>query len=230
VGEHEYWPVLQFYDVTNQDQAGRQPSFSVDVQLGAGNWYVRSCGPERSYRADLALKGEDGSLTVIASADRVETPPVAPSSYADEHWQPIRLDLPARLPIDVREEVSRKLSALYGGQEEGVFESRLQGPMPTDRGEEIRGEMADLSGNKEPEPLVPLGQSPLPVDMRAEVTQVLTHLYAGMHPEPLVLAGGPFTRGRFPMRRAGNGCGAKDAIADLTACNERSFKSGSSSR
>jgi hypothetical protein len=230
VDEHEYWPVLQFYDVTNEDQVGRQPSFSVDVQLGAGNWYVRSCGPERSYRADLALKREDGSLAVIASADRVETPPSAPSSQADENWLPIRMGPPVRLPIDVREEVSRRLSALYGGQEQGVLESYVQGPVPADRGEEIRGEMPDLPGNKEPEPAVPLGQPSLPVDMRAEVGQLLTQLYAGLHLEPSALAGGPCMRGRFPMRRAGNGPGAKDAIADLTACNERSFKSGTSSR
>ena len=232
VDEHEYWPVLQFYDVTNEDQVGRQPSFSVDVQLGAGNWYVRSCGPERSYRADLALKREDGSLAVIASADRVETPPSAPSSQADENWLPIRMGPPVRLPIDVREEVSRRLSALYGGQEQGVLESYVQGPVPADRGEEIRGEMPDLPGNKEPEPAVPLGQPSLPVDMRAEVGQLLTQLYAGLHPEPPALAGNPFARDPFHMRRVGGELKAlrKDAIADLTAWNERSFTYGASSR
>jgi hypothetical protein len=231
VDEDEYWPILRFYDVTSGDQTGRYPSFTVDVQLGAGNWYVRSCSPERSYRADLALKREDGSLAVIASADRVETPPSAPSSYADEHWLPIRLGPPVRLPIDVREEVSRKLSALYGVQEQGFFESRLQGPMPADRSEEADGKMADLPGNKEPEPPGLVGQPSLPVDMRAEVSQVLTQLYAGLHLEPSAPAS-PFTRERFPMRCAGSGSEAltKRAIADLTAWNERSFKSGVSSR
>jgi len=229
VDEHEYWPVLQFYDVTNEDQVGRQPSFSVDVQLGAGNWYVRSCGPERSYRADLALKREDGSLAVIASAVRVTTPPSAPSNYADERWLPIRLGPPVGFPIDVREEVNRKLSALYGGQEQRVFESRLQGPLPANRGEEVRGKMGEPCGNPEPPGLL---DQLLPVDMRAEVGQLLTQLYAGLHPEPPALAGNPFARDPFHMRRVGGELKAlrKDAIADLTAWNERSFTYGASSR
>jgi len=225
VDDDEYWPILRFCDVTNGDQ-GVRPSFSVEIQLEAGNWYVRSCSPERSYRADLALKREDGSFTVVASADRVKTPPSAPSSYADEHWLPIRLVPRVGLPIYVREEVSRKLSALYGGQEQGVFESRPQDPLPTDRGEEVHGKMADLPSNPEPPGL--LGQ-PLPVDMRAEVGQLLTQLYAGLHLEPSVLAAGPFTREPFHMRRVGSEL-TKDSIADLTAWNESSFTYGTSSR
>lgn len=150
VGEGEFWPVLRFYDVTNGDpeRAAASPSFAVEVQLRAENWYVRSCGPGRTYRAELALTREDGSFAVIASSDRVQTPPSAPSNDADEHWPPIRMGLreperatpvfppinlafeptlgepsepgePAvRLPIDMREEVRKLLTALYSGLEE----------------------------------------------------------------------------------------------------------------
>jgi hypothetical protein len=94
VGEQEFWPVLQFYDVTNatRKEAQRDFSFAVGVQLQAGNWFVRSCAPDRAYRADLALKAEDGRFVVIASSNPVQTPPSAPWSYADEQWLPIRLD------------------------------------------------------------------------------------------------------------------------------------------
>lgn len=146
VGEKEYWPVLQFYDVSNAapDHSIHGPSFSVDVSLGAENWYVRSCVPSHAYRADLALRSEEGSVRVIASSERVETPPSSPSTYTDINWMPIRpgpqipesatpgpsprgLDFepglsnsaedsepPVVLPIDMTQEVRIKLTSLYG--------------------------------------------------------------------------------------------------------------------
>ncbi len=254
VDEHEYWPILQFYDVTSGDQAGRHASFSVEVQLGAGNWYVRSCSPERTYRANLALKGEDGSLAVIASADRVETPPSAPSSCADEHWLPIRLSpqlpestasvqphsgvhselagFPVRLPIDMHQEVSSRLRALYGDPDQGVLEPQLQGPVPADRSEEAGGRMASLRSNREPETLGLVGQPSLPVDMRAEVSQLLSRLYQGLEQKLSEPAGGLFTTEAFRMRRVGSRTDAhtENATADLAEWNERSFISGTSSR
>jgi hypothetical protein len=146
VGENEYWPVLQFHDVSNvaPDQSTHGPSFAVDVSLGAENWYVRSCVPSHAYRADLALRSEEGSVRIIASSERVETPPSAPSTYTDINWMPIRpgpqipesaakgpspqgLDFeralqnsaecsepPVVLPIDMTKEVRIKLTSLYG--------------------------------------------------------------------------------------------------------------------
>jgi hypothetical protein len=158
VGEQEFWPVLQFYDVTNaaQGEAPHEPSFAIDVQLQAENWFVRSCGPDRDYRADLALKAEDGSFKVIASSNPVHTPPSSTSPHADEHWLPIRLApqppesaSPVRLPIDMREEVRSVLAALY-------HEPEPELPAPR------------LPQSRVPEPPLP-SQSLPPIEMREEV-------------------------------------------------------------
>ena len=238
VGEHEFWPVLQFYDVTNaaREEAPREPSFAVEVQLQAGNWFVRSCAPDRAYRADLALKREDGSFAVIASSNPIQTPPSMPSSHADEHWLPIRLDprqperatparppinlaleppsgapsesaaSPVRLPIDMREEVGSKLAALYGEREQDT-----------------------------PEPPAP-SQSPLPIDMREQVRKLLIQLYPELEGERRALPRSPLFTKETPSECVFRELHAvfldmkSSAIADLTERNERSFTSGISSR
>ena len=94
VGHHDFWPVVRMHEVGSGTlNGGSLPgSFDVDVQLQARNWYVRSCAPDRTYRADLALRREDGSFVIIASSNQVHTPPAAPSTQTDESWAPIRLD------------------------------------------------------------------------------------------------------------------------------------------
>jgi hypothetical protein len=253
VTEHEYWPALQFYDVTDSpgNDVPPSPSFSVDVQLAAENWYIRSCAPERCYRADLVLKREDGSLAVIASSDRVETPPSGPSNYADEQWPPIRLSPPlpenappiepasqvrseaavplVRWPIDMREEVVSKLRALYGEQDRDVTEPRQQIQLPTDRSKDSSGEMTGLQDRAEPQgPSSPL----LPVDMREEVSLLLSQVYEGTQ----MLLSAPARGSPILGASGGRGVGtrpnpsAADPVADLTEWNESNFTSGVFSR
>ena len=90
VDNDEFWPALQFFDVT-ADRTRSSPSFSVDVHLSAGNWFVRCCSPEHMYRADLVIKNENGSFAVVASSNFVRTPPAATSEDVDLGWMPIRL-------------------------------------------------------------------------------------------------------------------------------------------
>jgi hypothetical protein len=237
VGEQEYGPVLQFYDVTNAapDEAALNPSFAVEVQLQVGNWYVRSCGPGRAYRADLALKREDGSFAVMASSNLVQTPPSAPSSYADEHWLPIRLDprqpenaTPVGSPFDLA------LEPPSGAPRESAGSSVC---LPIDMREEVRSQLATLYGERErntPEPLLP-GQSPLPIDMWEEVGKLLTRLYRELEGEPPALADSPLCMEKPRIERVFRESTPflemkPGAVADLTELNERSFASGISSR
>ena len=229
VGEHEFWPVLQFYDVTNaaQGEAPREPSFAIDVQLQAENWFVRSCGPDRDYRADLALKAEDGSFKVIASSNPVHTPPSAPSTHADEHWLPIRLAPqppesanPVRLPIDMREEVRIKLDALYSEQEPEVPAPPVPSPsplpiemreevaappvrLPIDMREEVHSKLGALYTERErevPEPPVP-SQTPLPINMQEEVRELFTRLYPGLEAQPPAPTGSPLFQEEISIPR-----------------------------
>jgi hypothetical protein len=253
VSEHEYWPVLQFHDVTDSpaDDVPRSPSFSVDVQLAAENWYVRSCAPERCYRADLALKSEDGSLAVVASSERVETPPSGPSNCADEQWPPIRFSPPlpenaapiepasrgrseaavppARLPIDMREEVESKLRALYGERNPEVPEPRQQSQLPADRSKDSSGEMPGLEDRGEPQ--APSSPSP-PVDMHEEVRLLLSQLYEGMQQQLSAPARESLIFQECGSPRVGTTANpiAADLAADLTEWNESSFTSGVFSR
>jgi hypothetical protein len=163
VSENEYWPILQFYDVSSAapEQAIHGPSFSVDVSLGTDNWYVRSCIPGHTYRADLALKSEEGSVRVIASSERVETPPSEPSTYTDTNWMPIRLG--SQIPE----------SAVPGPSPKGLdFESAPGNPaegadpsvgLPIDMTKEVQIKLASLYGERPPEVVAgPLETQPLP--------------------------------------------------------------------
>lgn len=237
VSEQEFWPVLRFYDVTNaaRDQAPPEPSFAVDVQLQAGNWYVRSCGPDRAYRADLALKAEDGSFAVIASSNSVQTPPSAPSGYADEHWLPIRLS--PRQPESATPVCSP--SDLAQGPRSGA-PSELAGStvrLPIDMREEVRSKLAALYGERERETSeLPLPvRSPLPIDMREEVRKLLIQLYPGVEEEPPALADVALFIEEPGIERIFRESAAflemkSGAIADLIDLNERSFTSGICSR
>ena len=203
-------------------EAPRELSFEVGVQLQASNWFVRSCRPDRAYRADLALKGEDRRFLVIASSNPVQTPPSAPSSYADEQWLPIRMEprqpesatpmlspidlaleppsgapsesgeSPARLPIDMREEVRSKLAAVYGEQRREAPGSPLPGQLSTDEQwlpirmeprppESATPVLSPINLALAPPSGAPseLGESPvrLPIDMREEVRSMLAVLY-----------------------------------------------------
>ena len=242
VGEREFWPVLQFYDVTNAapDQAKPEPSFAVQVQLQAGNWFVRSCGPDRIYRADLALKGEDGSFKVIASSNPVQTPPSAPSSHADEHWLPIRMDrqqpvsaTPVGSLIDLALEPPSGALSESGGS---------PAPLPIDMRKEVRSILAALYSEREPdqpEPPLP-SQSPLPIDMQEEVQELYSQLYPGLEAEPpgepSAPTGSPLVMEERPIERVFREFHAvfpetkQSPINDLTERNERSFTSGISSR
>jgi len=239
VGEHEYWPVLQFYDVTAGAEAAVHPSFSVEVKLEAGNWYVYSCCPDRSYRADLTLKAEEGSFTVIASSNLAVTPPSSPSSDADAQWLPIRLPPQPAHPvpspfssaqqasaaptIDMSEEVRRTLVALYGEPIREIFvPPSAPSPPPADRKEQGRSESGAFPEPREAEALEPRVQSPLPIDMREEVEGVLRRIYQGLELDPPHPVGASAPAVLLRVKR--------DAIADLTELNERSFSSGVSSR
>jgi len=227
VGEQEFWPVLQFYDVTNaaREEAPRELSFAVEVQLQAGNWFVRSCAPDRIYRADLALKGEDGSFAVIASSNPIQTPPSVPSSYADEHWLPIRLD--SRQPeraTPVRYPTNLALEPPSGAPSESAA-SPVR--LPIDMRKEV--------GSNTPEAPVP-SQSPLPIDMREEVRKLLIQLYPELEGERRALPRSPLFTKEIPSECVFRELHAvfldmkSSAIADLTERNERSFTSGISSR
>jgi hypothetical protein len=238
VSEQEFWPVLQFYDLTNSapDEAPPAPSFVVEIQLEAGNWFVRSCGPDRVYRANLALKGEDGSFAVIATSNPVQTPPSAPSSQANEYWLPIRPDprqpesaTPVRSPIDLA------LEPPSGAPSESTA-SPVR--LPIDMREEVRSMPADLYGDREldiPEPPLP-SQSPLPIDMREEVRELFRRRYPGLEAEPPAPASSLLFVEKTPIERVFREFHAvfpdmkPSAIADLTELNERSFTSGISSR
>jgi hypothetical protein len=241
VGHREFWPVLRIQDVGGAAPEGAPPlsSFNVEIDLQARNWYVRSCAPDRAYRADLALKGEDGSFVVVASSNAVHTPPVTPSIHADECWAPIRLDsrppwnaVPSMPPVGLQDEF------LSSGERDMA---KPAGSLPIDMREEVRSTYVALYGDRErqePEPLF-RHQFALPIDLRTEVPSELADLdreQESGESERVRVVGADatfistgFVCESVPRKPAATAAMKPDDFFDLTSLNERSFSPGTSS-
>jgi hypothetical protein len=78
--------VLRFRDFTpvaRENEWMHQP-FDVEIDLGAGQWYVHLWSPERIYQADLGFRTAAGDLLVLATSDTVATPRAWPSPRVAE--------------------------------------------------------------------------------------------------------------------------------------------------
>ncbi|HEY3837818.1 MAG TPA: DUF4912 domain-containing protein [Bryobacteraceae bacterium] len=52
--------------------------FDVDVDLAAGNAYIHLWSAEKTYSAEIGLRGEDGAFVSLAHSNSVTSPPAAP--------------------------------------------------------------------------------------------------------------------------------------------------------
>jgi hypothetical protein len=240
VAHQEFWPVLRIQDV-----GGAAASFDVEVDLEARNWYVRSCTPDQTYRADFALKSEDGSFVVVASSNPAHTPPATPSTQADESWAPIRLD--PRPPLDPVPPMPPA-----GLQNEPLFfferdMAKPPGSLPIDMREDVRSTYVALYGDqerKEPELLLP-NQFSVPLDLKTEVPSELAGLYREQESgeskrvrvvgadATLASAGLAFEsvlhKGSVSDTPVNPAAMTSEELFDLTSLNERSFSPGASS-
>ncbi len=87
-------PVLRFSDITCIifDGTNAHSQFDVDIDLGAGNWYVHLWGPGKSYFVDLGLRTEDGQFHPLARSNIAETPRAWPAARAEETYMLVEGD------------------------------------------------------------------------------------------------------------------------------------------
>jgi hypothetical protein len=97
---------LRVYDVTGVRFTGgnARSFFDVPVTEYAKSWYLHVGVPCRSWSVDLGTIGADGTFTVIARSNRVETPRAAVSDETDEQW------------MEVDEERFESIFRLSGGE------------------------------------------------------------------------------------------------------------------
>jgi uncharacterized protein DUF4912 len=229
VGHQEFWPVLRI-----QDAGGAAP-FDVEIDLEARNWYVRSCAPDQTYRADLALKSEDGSFVVVASSNAAHTPPATPSTRADECWAPIRLD--PRPPLEQVPSLAPQTESLFLGERDMA---KPPGSLPIDMREDVRSMYVALYGDrerKEPELLLP-NRVVMPIDLGTEVPSELADLYRAQEYREServqavaadTSASIGFAFETVPRKPSAPAAMKSEDLFDLTSLNERSFSPGTSS-
>jgi hypothetical protein len=68
---------LRFHEAS---EAAPRPSFDVDVDLRAPNWYVQLWSPAQSYYADLGVTTGEGAFVPLATSNRVQTPRAWPAA------------------------------------------------------------------------------------------------------------------------------------------------------
>ncbi len=86
--------VLRFHDIS---ETAPGPSFDVDVDLRAPNWYVHLWSPAKSYYAALAVKTESGQFIPLATSNRIETPRAWPAAETPLAETPAGLSEPRPL-------------------------------------------------------------------------------------------------------------------------------------
>jgi len=105
-------PVLRFCDITCIifDGTNAHSQFDVDIDLGAGNWYVHLWSPDKSYCVDLGLRTDDSQFHPMARSNIAQTPRAWPSGRAEETYMLVEGDYhrveavppPGDLPAPVR--------------------------------------------------------------------------------------------------------------------------------
>lgn len=81
-------PVLRFYDAAVADAADADQTgwFDVDVDLQPRNWYVQLWSADKTYTADLGLRGEGGRFVSLARSNLIRTPRAWPVVGVVEHF------------------------------------------------------------------------------------------------------------------------------------------------
>jgi len=64
-------PVLRFHETPGRP-------FDIEVDLGAGNWYVHLWSAGKQYQAALGVRSEDGTFVELAQSNTVQTPSSGP--------------------------------------------------------------------------------------------------------------------------------------------------------
>jgi len=81
-------PVLRFHDAAVADVADASQSgwFDVDVDLQPRNWQVRLWSADKTYTADLGLRGDDGRFVSLARSNGIRTPRAWPAVGVEERF------------------------------------------------------------------------------------------------------------------------------------------------
>jgi hypothetical protein len=93
--------VLRFHESPSSLSMEISRPFDVDIDLGAGNWYVHLWSPDKLYQADLGLRGDDGSFVVLAHSNQVRTAPTRPAEVS-----PVIEEAPPHLAEPPAEEIA----------------------------------------------------------------------------------------------------------------------------
>jgi len=78
--------LLRFYGV---DGSLTPDSFDVPVNLQSRNWYVHLRSPDKSYYAELGLKGDAGQFVPLMQSNVVRTPRAWPVMGVEEHFMQV---------------------------------------------------------------------------------------------------------------------------------------------
>jgi hypothetical protein len=127
-GQGQSRPVLRIYDVTYIyfDGTNAHSFFEVDVDLRTRNWYVPLWSPEKSYVAELGLKGSDDRFHPLARSNVTHTPRAWPSIRSEERYIRVKEDSEVSEPGLLHEQ-DQSLPGPAAEAREGVIVSNGKG-------------------------------------------------------------------------------------------------------
>jgi hypothetical protein len=228
--DRQVQPCLRFYDVTGVhfDGANAHSSFDIDIDLGAGNWYVHLWSANKSYCVDLGLRTFEGVFLFLARSNIVQTAPDRPSTNVQERYSSAES---ATLPVDSMPEEKETVLPTQIEDPEGSIaarftQERAEIPAPL---RPSPGEAAKLSPLKEApheEQKSPASGAGVttPADMVTTVRRRLAELYRLEEP-PAVPSVTQEVKS-YSLQLTGH----PQTPVDITEMNERSLAFGISSR
>jgi hypothetical protein len=113
---------LRIFDATEQpDQGPVLALFDIEVFQREGNWYLEMGRPDRTFYAEVGVKGKDGTFRGIARSNPIQTPPDRVSERTDIEWMTSEEDFQRVFALSGGHGTSLSSGEMVSRMERGFF-------------------------------------------------------------------------------------------------------------
>jgi hypothetical protein len=169
--------VLRFYKTGKKAGNDKFNGFDIEIDIQSRTWYVHLWSAEESYRADLGLRRDDGTLVPIVRSPEIRMPRSRPVTVIDQHFmkvEPAERRAEIVPPPSIEHRPPQKIPVPY------VQEMARQTPPPgiVDTGQSVKEKIESVYAPLEwpgwrfhPESAAVIGGAPAPPEIASASTE-----------------------------------------------------------